>query len=69
MSTRNENAFLVGGLSIAATAIAAKYVVKAYEAYKNRPVSKMKPRYRSLYKGGFDDEMSRKEAACILGVR
>lgn len=50
----------------AAAAWAGRCLVQAWQAYKARPVT---PRLRRFYPGGFDQKMSRREAALILGVR
>jgi DnaJ family protein C protein 19 len=69
-STPRENALLFAGLGVAATAMSAKYVLQAYEAYKARPKAEVsKWKYRNFYDGPFEDKMTRREAALILGVR
>lgn len=55
---------LVAGLGIAATAYAGRAALLAYQSFKNAP-----PRLRQFYKGGFQAEMTRGEAARILGIR
>lgn len=57
---------LVAGLSIAVAAMAGKYGIEAYQAFKLRPAV---PRMRKFYEGGFQPVMTRREAALILGVR
>jgi hypothetical protein len=57
---------LVAGLSIAVAAMAGKYGIEAYQAFKLRPAV---PRMRKFYEGGFQPTMTRREAALILGVR
>jgi len=55
---------LVVGVGIAATAMSARAVLLAYEAWKVAP-----PTLRQFYHGGFEPTMSRREAGLILGVR
>ncbi|KAK9670218.1 hypothetical protein RND81_13G187000 [Saponaria officinalis] len=55
---------LVAGAVIAATAVAGKYGIQVWQAFKARP-----PRLRRFYEGGFQPKMTRREAALILGVR
>ncbi|CAL9155626.1 unnamed protein product, partial [Musa hybrid cultivar] len=57
---------LLAGLAVAAAALAGRYGVQAWQAYKARPVV---PRMRKFYEGGFQPTMTRREAALILGVR
>ncbi|KAK9678441.1 hypothetical protein RND81_11G211500 [Saponaria officinalis] len=57
---------LVAGAVVAATAIAGKYSIQAWQAYKARPPT---ARLRRFYEGGFQPKMTRREAALILGVR
>ncbi|CAL4997029.1 unnamed protein product [Urochloa decumbens] len=57
---------LVAGLAVAAAALAGRYSIQAWNAYKARPIV---PRMRKFYEGGFQPTMTRREAALILGVR
>lgn len=57
---------LIAGLAVAAAALAGRYSIQAWNAYKARPVV---PRMRKFYEGGFQPTMTRREAALILGVR
>ncbi|KAM7479579.1 hypothetical protein LguiA_027792 [Lonicera macranthoides] len=59
---------LVVGVSatVAATALAGRYLIGAWQALKARPSI---PRARRFYPGGFQPVMTRREAALILGVR
>ncbi|CAO2164218.1 unnamed protein product, partial [Urochloa humidicola] len=57
---------LVAGLAVAAAALAGRYSIQAWHAYKARPIV---PRMRKFYEGGFQPMMTRREAALILGVR
>ncbi|GJN06354.1 hypothetical protein PR202_ga24076 [Eleusine coracana subsp. coracana] len=57
---------LIAGLAVAATALAGRYTIQAWQAYKARPIV---PRMRKFYEGGFQPTMNRREAALILGVR
>ncbi|KAH7547948.1 hypothetical protein JRO89_XS14G0043300 [Xanthoceras sorbifolium] len=54
------------GLAVAAAALAGKYGIQAWHAFKTRPP---KPKLRKFYEGGFQPTMTRREAAQILGVR
>ncbi|KAL5711286.1 hypothetical protein ACHQM5_021759 [Ranunculus cassubicifolius] len=55
--------FLVG-VAVASAAVAGRYGIRAWNAFKARP-----PRLRKFYEGGFQPTMTRREAALILGVR
>lgn len=55
---------LVAGIAIAAAAYAGRYGIQAWQAFKARP-----PKMRRFYEGGFQANMTRREAALILGVR
>ncbi|KAL6894190.1 hypothetical protein ACP4OV_008288 [Aristida adscensionis] len=57
---------LVAGLSVAAAAMGGRYMVRAWQAFRTRSTM---PRVRRFYPGGFQSEMTRREAALILGVR
>nr|XP_016503703.1 PREDICTED: mitochondrial import inner membrane translocase subunit TIM14-1-like [Nicotiana tabacum] len=52
------------GLAIAAAALAGRYGIQAWQAFKTRP-----PRVRKFYGGGFQPKMTKREAALILGIR
>ncbi|KAM0951620.1 putative DnaJ domain, Chaperone J-domain superfamily [Dioscorea sansibarensis] len=56
----------VAGASLAAAALGARYAIRAWEAFKARPIV---PRARRFYPGGFQQVMTRREAALILGIR
>lgn len=51
---------------MAVAALAGKYGIEAWQAYKARPASQ---RLRKFYEGGFQPVMTRREAALVLGVR
>ncbi|CAK9164796.1 unnamed protein product [Ilex paraguariensis] len=57
---------LIAGLTIAAAAYASRYGIQAWQAFKARPPT---ARMRKFYEGGFQPQMTRREAALILGVR
>lgn len=57
---------LVAGLAVAAAAYAGRYGIQAWQAFKARPPT---VRMRKFYEGGFQQKMTRREAALILGVR
>ncbi|EOY18553.1 Chaperone DnaJ-domain superfamily protein isoform 1 [Theobroma cacao] len=54
------------GLAVAAAALAGRYGIHAWQAFKARQPT---PRIRKFYEGGFQPTMTRREAALILGVR
>ncbi|KAF5200019.1 Mitochondrial import inner membrane translocase subunit tim14 [Thalictrum thalictroides] len=55
---------LLAGIAVATTALAGRYGIQAWQAFKARP-----PRMRKFYEGGFQATMTRREAALVLGVR
>ncbi|KAL3631629.1 hypothetical protein CASFOL_024613 [Castilleja foliolosa] len=57
---------LIAGLTVAAAALAGRYSIQAWKAFKARPPT---ARMRKFYEGGFQPKMTRREAALILGVR
>ncbi|KAI3823418.1 hypothetical protein L1987_04854 [Smallanthus sonchifolius] len=57
--------FMVG-IAVAGAAYASRYGIQAWNAFKARPVT---PAFRKFYQGGFQPQMTRREAALILGVR
>ncbi|KAK1682087.1 hypothetical protein QYE76_042935 [Lolium multiflorum] len=57
---------LIAGLAVAGAALAGRYSIQAWQAFKARPIV---PRMRKFYEGGFQPSMNRKEAGLILGVR
>lgn len=54
----------MAGLAVAAAAYAGRYGIQAWQAFKARP-----PSMRKFYEGGFQQTMTKREAALILGVR
>jgi DnaJ family protein C protein 19 len=54
----------IAGLGVAATALGARGLLHAYQAWRMMP-----PAIRQFYQGGFEANMSRREAALILGLR
>ncbi|CAI9090983.1 OLC1v1025891C2 [Oldenlandia corymbosa var. corymbosa] len=54
----------IAGLAVAGAALAGRYGIQAWQAFKARP-----PRARKFYEGGFQPKMTRREAALILGIR
>lgn len=56
----------IAGIAIAAAALAGRYGIQAWQAFKARPP---KPRIRKFYDGGFQPTMNKREAALILGIR
>lgn len=57
---------IVAGAVVAVTALAGKYGIQAWQTYKARPPVH---RTRRFYEGGFQQQMTKREAALILGVR
>lgn len=57
---------IVASLSVAAAALTGRFMIQAWQAFKARPIV---PRVRRFYPGGFEPQMTRREAALILGVR
>lgn len=53
---------LIAGLAVGAAAYAARTALVAFQSFKAAG-----PRMRQFYKGGFQSEMSRREASLILG--
>ncbi|KAJ4971741.1 hypothetical protein NE237_004840 [Protea cynaroides] len=56
----------LAGLAVAVTALAGRYGIQAWQAFKARPPT---PTLRKFYDGGFQPTMTKREAALILGVR
>ncbi|KAK7277302.1 hypothetical protein RIF29_18453 [Crotalaria pallida] len=56
----------LAGLAVAGAALAGRYGIQAWQAFKARPP---KPKIRKFYNGGFQPSMTRREGALILGVR
>ncbi|XP_073284324.1 mitochondrial import inner membrane translocase subunit TIM14-3-like [Primulina huaijiensis] len=57
---------MIIGATVGTAALGARYLIRAWQAFKARPVV---PRSRRFYPGGFEHVMTRREAALILGVR
>ncbi|RLN86747.1 hypothetical protein BBJ28_00003482 [Nothophytophthora sp. Chile5] len=70
-SPQRESAVLIAGLGVAGAALSAKYVLQVWEAYKAKPKAEKVSawKYRNFYDGPFEEKMTRREAALILGVR
>ncbi|CEG38954.1 mitochondrial import inner membrane translocase subunit tim14-1-like [Plasmopara halstedii] len=70
-SPQRENTALIAGLGVAGAALSAKYALQVWNAYKSRPKSEQISswKYRNFYDGPFEEKMTRREAALILGVR
>ncbi|KAK1292952.1 Mitochondrial import inner membrane translocase subunit TIM14-1 [Acorus calamus] len=60
----NQATPFLTGLAVATAALAGKYTIQAWQAFKARPVE---PRMRKFYEGGFQPTMTRREASLILG--
>jgi len=56
----------IAGVAVAATALAGRYGIQAWQAFKARPP---RPKIKKFYEGGFQPTMTKREAALILGVR
>ncbi|XP_077221360.1 mitochondrial import inner membrane translocase subunit TIM14-3-like [Tasmannia lanceolata] len=57
---------LITGISVAAAALGGRYMIQAWQSFKARPIV---PRARRFYEGGFQQVMTKREAALILGIR
>ncbi|XP_042423716.1 mitochondrial import inner membrane translocase subunit TIM14-3-like [Zingiber officinale] len=57
---------LIASLTVAAAAMGGRYMIQAWQAFKARPIV---PRVRRFYPGGFEQQMTKREASLILGVR
>ena len=55
---------LVAGVGVAAAAFVGKQILQTYIKLRAAP-----PSFKAFYKGGFNPERSRREAALILGLR
>ena len=55
---------IIAGASVAALALTGRAAILSFEAWRKAP-----PRVRKSYDGGFEPEMTKREAALILGVR
>ena len=55
---------IIAGASVAALALTGRAAILSFEAWRKAP-----PRMRKFYDGGFEPEMTKREAALILGVR
>lgn len=55
---------VVAGVAVGAAAYAGKAAIELFTKYRSAP-----PRLRQFYKGGFLPEMTKREAAQILGMR
>lgn len=69
MSVSNESSHfktaILVGLGIAASAFGARMAIRTFQRIKGGSGSG----FTAFYKGGFEDRMTKKEAALILGVR
>eukprot|EP00941_MAST-03F_sp_MAST-3F-sp1_P006098 g6098.t1 len=73
-SRRTEIAPLAVGLGVAVVALSGRYAIEAWTEYqakkaKGEPVFGRSRYGTKFYEGGFEDKMTRREAALILGVR
>jgi len=69
-SRQVDSTILVAGLGVAAAAVGAQYAIEAVQAYRSKPKAERNfMAYRNFYDGPFEDKMTRREAALILGVR
>ncbi|MFS8004439.1 hypothetical protein Hanom_Chr13g01225801 [Helianthus anomalus] len=57
---------VIVGLAVVGAAYAGRYGIQSWNAFKARPVT---PVLRKFYHGGFQPQMTRREASLILGVR
>ena len=59
---------MLAGLGIAATSVAARFVVTSFKhLQKNAANLPKSPAFVAYYRGGFEPKMSRREAGLILG--
>ena len=69
----HSTTFLIAGVGTGAVLMGIKYASQAYTQWKkNRPKTSSKGGaawQKRFYEGGFEEEMTRREAALILGVR
>ncbi|GMH13330.1 hypothetical protein Nepgr_015171 [Nepenthes gracilis] len=56
----------LAGLAVATAALAGRYGIQAWQAFKARPP---RLKVRKFYEGGFQQKMTRREASLILGIR
>ena len=61
-----QEAPLAVGATVAAAALGGRYMIVAWQAFKTYLSA---PRVRRFYYGGFEQVMTKREAALILGVR
>ncbi|XP_077230170.1 mitochondrial import inner membrane translocase subunit TIM14-1-like [Tasmannia lanceolata] len=57
---------LITGISVAATTLGGRYMIQAWQSFKARPID---PRARRFYEGGFQQVLTKREAALILSIR
>jgi hypothetical protein len=85
ITRHQESAVVVGGAAVCVAALSARYMLQAYQQYKinqenapaiaeskgteKRSFFNLNMSYRNFYDGPFEDKMTRREAALILGVR
>ncbi|KAK8790716.1 hypothetical protein WA588_002464 [Blastocystis sp. NMH] len=73
LTTPRENPMLplIAGIGIAGCCLVAKSIVERAENYKNKTDGQGGHTYAfaNYYQGGFEKEMTKREAALILGVR
>ena len=64
---RSESSLVIltTGLGVASIALGTSYAMQAWEEWKENPAFSAK----GFYDGPFDDPMTRREAARILGIR
>ncbi|KAK3728248.1 hypothetical protein QZH41_019616, partial [Actinostola sp. cb2023] len=62
---------VLAGLGVAGAAIAARFAVQAIKRIDVNAIPKVIPKiptFSHYYRGGFDQKMTKREAALILGV-
>lgn len=66
VSLLHQSTPFIAGVAVAATALAGRYGIQAWQAFKARPP---RPKIKKFYDGGFQPTMTKREAALILGIR
>eukprot|EP00753_Platysulcus_tardus_P021287 PLAT8782.2.p1 GENE.PLAT8782.2~~PLAT8782.2.p1 ORF type:complete len:130 (+),score=30.43 PLAT8782.2:33-422(+) len=67
---RNDVTALLVGLGVGGALLGTRYIVEAVERYRSgKPAKSSSGRLKRYWDGGFEEKMSTREAALILGVR
>ncbi|RKP06896.1 hypothetical protein THASP1DRAFT_31285 [Thamnocephalis sphaerospora] len=57
------------GVGVAAVALGGRFALRSFQRWQQMPRVANAASLKKFYKGGFDANMSRREAALILGLR